>query len=218
MTSTEDTMFSQKQTLALLLAVTLLPVLAAHAADDEAARTKAGLEAFRAYLKKEHPGKKWQAGPTRLDSPALRTAYGDRRLYFVHSSPPLPPGANIESIQEAYRRRVEDIRTNHVSLAVRIDEKGRVVPLLKPKDYDGGLMKVAGDEDARTAAAAILSLHGCDHVAQTVVDPKDIAVTKSDKGWSCLYKGKSPFRGTVAFDAEGKCTAVSKSYSGPYPP
>lgn len=211
-------MFSRTRTLALTLAVTLLPFLAAHAADDEAARTKDGLEAFRAYLKKEHPGKKWQAGPTRLDSPALRTAYGDGRLYFVHSSPPLPPGANIKAIQDAYRRQVEDIRANHVSLAVRIDEKGRVVLLLKPKDYDGGLMKVVGDEDARTASAAILSLHGCDHVAPTAVDPKDLAVTKSDKGWSCSYKGKGPFRGTVAFDAEGKCTAVSKSYAGPYPP
>jgi len=162
------------RTLALTLAAALLPILAAPAADDEAARTKEGLDAFQAYLKKEHPDKKWQQEPTRLDSAALRTAYGNQRLYVVYSSPPLPPGANIKSVQEAYRRQVEDIRTNHVSLAVRVDEKGQVMPLVKPQDYNVGLMKIAGDEDARTAAAAILSLHRCDHVAPAAVDPKDV--------------------------------------------
>lgn len=211
-------MFRQTRTLVLTLTVVLMPFLVAHAADDETARSKEGLEAFRVYLQKEYPGKKWQAGPTRLDSPALRLAYRGQRLYFVHSSQPLPPGANIKAIRDAYRLRVEDIRTNYVSLAVRIDEKGRVVPLLKPQDYDGGLSKVAGDEDARTAAAAILSLHGCNHVARAAVDSKDVAVKKTDKGWSCSYRGKGPFRGTVTFDAEGKCTATSKSYAGPYPP
>lgn len=186
--------------------------------DDEAARTREGLDAFRAYLKKEYPDKKWQQGPSRLDSPALRAAYGNQRFYVVYSSPPLPPGANIKDVQDAYRRQVEDIRTNYLSLTVRVDDKGRVAPLLKPEDYDGGLMKVAGDEDARTAAATILSLLGCDHVAPAAVESKDVAVTRTDKGWSCQSNGKGSFQGTVIFDADGKCTAVAKSYFGPYPP
>lgn len=61
-------------------------------ADDEAARTKEGLEAFQSFLKKTYPEKKWQQGPSRLDSPALKAAYPGQRLYFVYSTPPLPPG------------------------------------------------------------------------------------------------------------------------------
>ena len=209
-----------KRTLSCTLAAALLllPGLAVLAGDDEAARSKQELDAFRAYLKKEYPDKKWQQGPTRLDSAALRAAYREQRFYYVYSSPPLPPGANIKSVQEAHRRRVEDIRKNYVSLTVRIDAKGQIVPLRLPQDYNGGLMKVASDEDARTAAAAILSLRECAHVAPVAVDPKNIAVTQSNKGWSCEAKGKGFFRGTVTFDAAGQCTAVSKFYAGPFPP
>src|SRR5262245_4946784 len=103
----------------LTAALLLWPGLAALAGDDEAARTKQGLDAFRAYLKKEHPDKKWQQGPARLDSAALRAAYSEQRLYYVYASPPLPPGANIKSVQEAYRRQLEDIRKHHISLTVR---------------------------------------------------------------------------------------------------
>src|SRR5690349_2224992 len=92
------------------LALLLLPGFTARAGEDKAAPTKQDLDAFRAYLEKEHPGKKWQRGPARLDSPALRAAYGDRRFSYVYSTPPLPPGANIGSVQEAHRRRVEEIR------------------------------------------------------------------------------------------------------------
>jgi hypothetical protein len=196
----------------------VLPGLSAMAGDQEATRTKQDLDAFRGYLKKEHPNKKWQQGPTRLDSAALRTAYGERRFYYVYSSPPLPPGANIKSVQEAYRRRAEDIRKNYLALTVRIDAKGQVVPVKQPQDYNDGLMKVASDADARTAAAAILSLHQCAHVAPAAVDPRIIVVAKSEKGWSCRANGKGRFRGTVTLDAAGKCTGVSKSYAGPYPP
>ena len=110
----------------LAAASLFLPCLATRAADDdaEATRTREGLTAFRAYLTKHHPDKKWQAGPARLDSAAVQAAYGKLRFYHVFSSPPLPPGANIKSVQEAYRNRVADIRTNYVSVAVRAWARG----------------------------------------------------------------------------------------------
>jgi hypothetical protein len=207
------------RTLAIYLAVTLLSVLAACAADDEPSQMKEDLESFRAYLKKEHTVKKWQVGPVRLDSPALRTAYGKQRIYFVYSSPPLPPGgARVSPAQEMYRRQVEDIRANFVSEAVRIDEKGQIVPLRTPKDYNGGLMKVASDEDARTAAAAILTIYRCDYVAPAVLDPKIVVVTKMDEGWSCKVIVNRLYRGEVIFDGNGQCTNVSKFYAGPLRP
>lgn len=177
-----------------------------------------GLDLFRTYLKKTFPDKKWQQGPSLLDSPALRTAYPGQRFYFVYSTPPLPPGANLPSVQEAHRRQVEEIRKHYISVTVRVDRTGRVIPLRTPADYNGGLRKVASEDDARTAAAAILSLYGCDQVAPAAVDPKEIVVTRSDKGWSCQSKDSGLFRGTVSFDKEGHCTSISKVYSGPLPP
>jgi hypothetical protein len=120
-------------------------------------------------------------------------------------------------VQEGHRRRVEEIRKNSVALVVRIGPKGQVVPVKHPQDYNDGPMKVASNADARTAAVAILSLHLCDHVPPAPVDPSTITATPGKKGWSCRASGKGHFRGTVTFDAAGKCTGVSKFYSGPYP-
>src|SRR5579872_4687837 len=209
------------RTLGCLLAAALglTPGLATRAADDdtEAARGKEGLAAFRAYLKKQYPDKKWQAGPSRLDSPALRAAYGGQRFYFVFSRPPLPPGANLGGVQDAYRRKVEEIRKNYVSLTARVDDRGQVVPLRKPKDYNGGLKKVASDNDARAASAAILSLYGSGQISPGVVKVSEVRVTKSDKGWSYRVNRPRAFQGAVTFDPEGQCTGVSKVYTGPRP-
>jgi hypothetical protein len=126
--------------------------------------TKKDLAVFRSYLSAKHAGKKWQTGPSRLDSPAIQKAYGNRRFYFVFSAPPLPPGANLPAVQEAYRKRYQEFLKTHLSLTVRIEAKGAVVPLLKIDDYSQGLMGVTTDADARTAAAAVLSLHGSERV------------------------------------------------------
>jgi hypothetical protein len=191
----------------------LLPALAP--ADD--ARAKDGLSAFQAYLKDHYADKKWQTGPDQLDAPAIRAAYGKARFYYVFSAPPLPPGANIGSVQEAYRRRLEEFRKTYISLTVRVDDDGKVIPLTKADDFNAGLMKVAGDDDARTAAAAVLSMWGEDRVGPGAVDPKDVMVTRSDKGWSCVVQRQNAFQGAVTFNADGQCTAVSKTYMGPLP-
>ncbi len=72
----------------------------------DAEQTKADLADFRAYLEKNHAGKKWQAGPARLDSPELRKAYEKRRLYYVFSAPPLPPGAALPDLIKRHSFKV----------------------------------------------------------------------------------------------------------------
>lgn len=186
--------------------------------DSAPERTKEGLDAFQAYLTKEYPGKKHTVGPNSIDSAALRAAYPRQRFCYVFTAIPLQPGANLKEVQEAHRRAVEEIRKNHLSLTVRVDEKRQVAPLGKPESYNAGLMKVASDDDARTAAAAILSLHASDRNAPGVVEAKEVTVKKSDKGWVCEVDRPSAFRGTVTFDAEGQCRSVSKVYTGPVPP
>lgn len=181
-------------------------------------RIKEGLDAFQAYLTKEYPGKKYKIGPHSIDSAALRAAYPQQRFCYVYTFIPLPPGANLKEVQEAHRREVEAIRKNYLSLTVRVDEKRQVAPLGKPESYNAGLMKVASDDDAQTATAAILTLHATDWNAPGVVEAKEVTVKKSDKGWLCEVNRRSGFRGTVAFDAEGNCRSVSKDYTGSLPP
>jgi hypothetical protein len=178
---------------------------------------KADQGAFKAYLAKQHPGKKWQQGPTRLDTPEIRKAYGKRKFYYVFSAPPLPPGARIKSVLEAYRKRLEEYTKHYISLTGALDEAGKVTPLQKPADFNAGLMKVAGEEDVKTAAAAILALYGSGRVGPGAVAAAEVKVTANGKGWTGRVTSKRFFQGTVTFDADGKCTAVSKVYIGPLP-
>jgi hypothetical protein len=186
--------------------------------EANAKQTKMDLEALKDFLPKNYPKKKWQTGPTRLDTPELRQAYEKRRFYFVFSALPLPPGANIKSVQEAYQRRVLEFRATFISLTVSLDGQGKMVSLQKPDDYNAGLMKVASDEDAKVAAAAILTLASSDRVSPGAVAAKDVVVKKNDKGWSCQASRKGAYHGSVTFDSDGKCTQVSKTYAGPFPP
>ena len=186
--------------------------------DNAPNRIKEGLDAFQAYLTKEYPGKKYEIGPNSIDSAVLRAAYPQQQFCYVFTFLPWRPGANLKEVQENHRREVEDIRKNYLSLTVRVDETGQVVPLGKPASYNVGLMKVASDDDAQTATAAILSLHASDCNAPSVVEAKEVTFKKSDKGWLCEVNRTSAFRGTVAFDDEGNCSSVSKDYEGSLPP
>jgi hypothetical protein len=192
--------------------------LAAADKKADAKQTKADVTAFKAYLAKNHPKKKWQTGPSRLDSAEIRKAYGQRRFYFVFSSPPLPPGAANPEILRRYQEQVQEFQKTAISLAVAIEDKDKFTPLSKPADFNQGLMKVKTDADAKTAAAAILSLYGSGRVSPGIVAAKEVSVTKNDMGWSCRVVKKLAFQGTVTFDAKGKCTGVSKVFTGPLPP
>mgnify|MGYP003579203660 CR=1 FL=1 len=59
---------------------------------------KADLTRFRNYMEEVKPGKKWQSGPTHMDSAEIRRAYPNARFYSVYSRPPLPPGAPLPEL------------------------------------------------------------------------------------------------------------------------
>jgi hypothetical protein len=184
---------------------------------EEIQKNVGDLLAFKKYLAKTYPEKKWQTGPSTLDSKEIRTAYPGLKLYYVFSAPPLPPGAFSKQLQENFRRRVEEFRKDFISVTASLGGDGTIKELRQPRDFNQGLMKVQSDDDAKAAAAAILSLYGADRVGPGPVAASDVTATKTDKGWTCQVKGRF-FQGSVTLDANGQCTAVSKIYTGPLPP
>lgn len=177
------------------------------------------VDSVKEFLKKAHAGKKWQMGPTQLSGDAVKKAYGaDARFHFVFSAPPLPPGANIPEVQKAYQARVKEHQENFISVTMRIDAAGKVVPLVKVADYNTGLMAVKNEDDARVAAAAVLSLYGSDRVPPGVVQPKEVKVSRAEKGWQATVERVNQFQATVDFNEKGHVVMLNKSYSGPVPP
>jgi hypothetical protein len=173
---------------------------------------------FRNYMEEFKPGKKWQTGPAPMDSEEIRKAYEKLRFYYVFSSPPMPPGADLPELHEEYARKMEEHQKQFVSLTMKIDEQGRMTPIYKAEDYNLGLMRVTTDDDARICAAAILSLYCSDSVRPEIVTAKEVAVTGSEKGWSCSVYRENAFRGEVVFDKDGKCVSMTKEYEGSVPP
>ena len=185
-------------------------------AQDE--KTMADLTKFRNYMEEFKPGKKWQTGPALMDSEEIRKAFEKQRFYYVFSSPPLPPGADLAELHEEFARKMEEHQKQFVSLTMRIDEQGRMTPIYKAGDYNQGLMRVTTDEDARICAAAILSVYCSDSVRPEIVIAKEVAVTRSENGWSCSVVRENAFRGEVVFDKAGKCVSMTKEYEGSVPP
>src|SRR5262249_49610316 len=157
----------------LLVPATLLLVSFAAAQPD----TKKDVEAIKAYLAKNHPGKKWHEGPLPLDAPAVREAFGKRRFYAVVSNPPLPPGAFLPDLVERFKKQSEDFRKNYITVLVFVDAEGAITPIKTSTDYNAILNKVAGDQDAKTAAAAILTVQPVGGVGKVTVSPDEIQVT-----------------------------------------
>ena len=187
--------------------------------NDENQQTQiaADLTRFRNYIEEIKPGKKWQSGPTLMDSEEIRRAYGKARFYSVYSSPPLPPGARLPELIEEFEQRMVEYQKQFISLTIRIDEQEQMAPLYGAEDYNQGLMRVTTDDDARISAAAILSLYGYDLVGPGIVAAKEVTVTRSENGWTCSVFRKNAFRGEVVFDKDGKCVSMTKVYAGPLP-
>jgi len=186
-------------------------------AENQQTQTAADLTRFRNYMEEVKPGKKWQSGPTPMDSEEIRRAYGQARFYSVYSSPPLPPGARLPQLIEAYKQKMDEYQKQFISMTIRIDEQERMAPLSGAEDYNQGLMRVTTDDDARISAAAILSLYGSDRVGPGIVTAKEVTVTRSENGWSCSVFRENAFRGEVVFDKDGKCVSLKKVYAGPLP-
>jgi hypothetical protein len=184
----------------------------------QAEQAGADLTKFRNYMEEVKPGKKWQTGPATMDSEEIRKAFEKLRFYYVFSSPPMPPGADLPELQEEFQRKMEEHQKQFVSLTVRIDEQGRLTPLYKAEDYNLGMTPVTTDDDARICAAAILSLYCSDIIRPEIVTAKEVAVTRTEKGWSCSVFRENAFRGEVVFDKDGKCVSMTKEYEGSVPP
>jgi hypothetical protein len=186
-------------------------------AENQQPQTAADLTRFRNYIEEISPGKKWQTGPTHMDSAEIRMAYEKSRFYYVYSSPPMPPGAPLPELLEEHARKMADYQKQFISMTIGIDEQDNITPLYRAVDYNQGLMQVRTDDDARIAAAAILSLHIADHAGPEVVSAKEVTVTRINGGWSGAVFRENSFRGKVVFDSDGKCVSVTKVYIGPLP-
>jgi hypothetical protein len=181
-------------------------------------QTGADLIKFRNYLEEIEPGKKWQTGPARMDSEEIRKAYEKLRFYYVFSSPPHPPGADLPELHEEFKRKMDEYQKQFISLVIGIDEQGKITPFHEEEDYNLGMMRVTTDEDAKICAAAILSMYSSDdRVAPGIVSAKEVVVTRNEKGWSCSVLRENAFQGAVVFDKEGKCVSATKTYMGSAP-
>jgi hypothetical protein len=178
---------------------------------------RADVTRIRNYMEGVKPGKKWKSGPTPMDSAEIRRAYPNARFYSVYSSPPMPPGAPLPELLEAYKLKMDEYQKQFISLAIRIDAQETMTPFYEAEDYNQGLMRVTNDEDARISAAAILSLYGSDHVGPGIVNAKEVTVTKTENGWSASVFRENAFRGEVVFDKDGKVVSMKKEYAGPMP-
>jgi hypothetical protein len=201
-----------------ILAVALPSILLAGCAADP---TKTDVAKVEDYLKKNHPGKTWETGPTRIDTEEVRVAYGNRRFYYVFSTPPVlphggpPPGAEM---LEEFRKAQAHFEKERASLTVGIDEQGGITAYQKGEDFSQGLPKLRGEADAKVAAAAALSLFVADELGPRTVAAKDVTVGKDTTGrhvqWYCSVTegraGEGGWRGEVFFDKDGKCIAVAR--------
>jgi hypothetical protein len=186
-------------------------------AGNQQTQTAADLTRFRNYMEEVKPGKKWQTGPTPMDSEEIRRAFGKARFYSVYSSPPMPPGARLPELIAEYEQQMVEFQKQFVSLTIRIDDPDRIASLYEAEDYNQGMMRVTTDDDARICAAAVLSLYGSDRVGPEIVTAKEVTVTRSENGWSCSVSRENAFRGEVVFDKDGKCVSMTKVYTGPLP-
>jgi hypothetical protein len=180
----------------------------------------ADVAVFHDHLVKNQLNIRWDGEPTRLDSEEIRRAYGDRRFYFTFKAPPLPPGAALPDLIERYKRAMEEYQKHSLRITVGIDNKQRAVTFQTAQDFNVGLMPVKTDDDARIAAAAILSLIGNDQAHPGVISAREVRVTRMQSGWTCLVTREKGFDGTAMFDPSGRCTSATKNlnYMPPIPP
>jgi hypothetical protein len=209
---TPDSGHFQETAMTLLVSMVLALVPADEPArEDAAAQARADNAAFRAFLKENKLADTWQKGdPIRLDTEAVRKAYSPYRAYYTFGAMPLGGGAYNPQTQKAFQEALAEYRKNSLSIAVLIKD-GKVTVLSKPADFNTGLLPIKTDEDARTAAAAILSLSPAGELGPQRVEAKNVKVTH-DKGWICTSRVGTGIVGgeaRVTFDEEGRCTSVT---------
>jgi outer membrane protein assembly factor BamE (lipoprotein component of BamABCDE complex) len=183
--------------------------------EDTRARTKADLDAVRAYLAKNYPGKTWDKGPERIESPEINAAYGKDRFYFVFTAKPryekgTPPARfEIERLQKA----LEEYAAKRTSLTVRVDDDGKVTSLISRDDFQRGLKKMTGEQDFTTAGVALLELENSGEICPGPLPANRFQVVKLNGGQIRVLWGLECM---VTFDPEGRVVdGPRKVRSGP---
>lgn len=184
------------------------------------AASPADLSVFQDHLVRNQLATHWDGTPTRIESEEIRRAYGDRRFYFTFKAAPLPPGAQMPRLIESYKQAMEEYQKHSLRITVGIDSKQHADTFRTAQDFNLGLMPVKTDDDARIAAAAILSLIGDDQVHPGAISAREVSVTRTQSGWACLVTRSRAFDGKVIFDSNGRCTSATKNlnYIPPMPP
>lgn len=189
------------------------PAAPATRSSPEAPRSE--LAAVLRYLAEKHPGETWKSGPEQLDSSALRFAYPKHRFYVIASPMPLPGGAKPAT--GGPRNNTAGPKPRRIlSLCIRLGPKNQIEEFRNPADYNRGLVAIRADEDARKAAAAILSTLDGLYFGPAAVDPALVLVQKISSGWVCRMQTKNK-AGRVVFDTEGRCISATMRYAGPFP-
>lgn len=185
-----------------------------------AASSQADSAAFRDHLVRNQLTSHWDGEPTRIESEEIRRAYGDRRFYFTFKAAPLPPGAQLPKLIEKYNEAMQEYQKHSLRITVGIDNKQHADTFRTAQDFNVGLMAVKTDDDALIAAAAILSLIGDDRVHPEAISAREVTVTRTATGWTCLASRPRGFDGKVIFDSNGHCIGATKvlNYSPPLPP
>lgn len=192
----------------------------------ETKEAKADHAAFQAFLKENKLDGAWQDGPILMDTEEVRKAFANCRVYYTFAAPPRGYIGGAAPSPEILKRDAE-ARAAYEKHSLRIVvaiQDGKVIPLKKTEDYNARLMPIKSEDDARIAAAAILSLQFRQQLnfshGPTPVAAKDVKAVKNEKGWSCTmplhYPGglggpRDGWRGegVVGFDAGGKVTKVT---------
>jgi hypothetical protein len=187
---------------AFLFSLVLTPV----SADPIAAQRAPidGLEIFKGWLDRVHPGYGRDEGPARFRNPTVEAAYPGRRFYYVLT----------------YTRGTPPPFRNGVTVVAGIDDNGAVTPLdpASAASYRPGLRKVSTAIDARRAAAAVLILvMGDPGERRWQFREKLFTVKKENNGWVCNYRhGAERYTSQVTFDRNGVLTAI-RSNTPPVP-
>jgi hypothetical protein len=175
---------------------------------------------FQDHLVRNQLATHWDGAPTRIESEEIRRAYGDRHFYFTFKAAPLPPGAQLPELIDAYKQAMQEYQKHSLRITVGIDNKQHADTFRTAQDFNLGLMPVKTDDDARIAAAAILSLMGDDQVHPGAIGAREVSVTRTQSGWTCLVTRSRAFDGKVIFDSSGRCMSATKNlnYIPPMPP
>ncbi len=187
-------------------------------------RQKGDLAIFQDFLKEKYKDKKWQIGPSPIETPELKQAFPNLRFYYVFTAPPARTGdlqAELKRLREEELKRKQGGKKEGepwLSLTVAIDNQGKLQPLASPADFKKLLPAVNSHVEANTTAALILTLYPSGTKPSRVL-ADDVSAIRDKDGWSCSFSNREvSYSGGVQFNPEGEVVAISKYRLRQVPP